>query len=82
MAHPIGSDPLEDVARGATRVHLVVPDATRPAGTPVLVDAALRTLERAGVGVEHTGVVFSLALHRPPTQGERLDLLGRLADRV
>ena len=82
MAHPIGSDALEDVARGASRVHLVVPDATRPAGTPVLVDAALRALERAGVGVERTGVVFGLGLHRPPTQSECRDLLGCWADRL
>ena len=82
LARPIASDPLEDLARPARRVHLVVPDATRAAGTPVLVAAAMRTLLRAGVAAERVGVAFALGLHRPPTAAERRGILGEWDGRL
>jgi nickel-dependent lactate racemase len=82
LERPIGTAPLAEVARGARRVHLVLPDATRAGGTSALLSSAMRALERGGVGAGQVGVVFSLGLHRPPTPGERRHLLGAWEGRL
>ncbi len=82
VATPIASAPLEEVVRGARRVHLVVPDATRAAAAPQLVEAAMGALGRASIGPERVGAVFAVGLHRAPTAAEREQLLGRWARRL
>ncbi len=76
LARPMDAEPLEAIARAARRIHLVVPDATRAAGTRELVAATLRALKRGGVEASRVGVVFALGLHRAPTAQERAALLG------
>lgn len=73
---PIGAAPLAELARGARRVHLIVPDGTRAAGAAALVGAAVRALGRGGVTPERVAAVFALGLHRPPTPAERASVLG------
>jgi nickel-dependent lactate racemase len=82
LASPIASPPLEEVARGARRVHVVVPDATRAAGTRELLAATLAALGRAGVEPARVAVVFSLGLHRSPSAEERRRLLGEWEGRL
>jgi nickel-dependent lactate racemase len=79
---PLGAAPLAELARGARRVHLIVPDGTRASGAAELVAAALRALHRGGVSPKRVAAVFALGLHRPPTQAERASVLGAWSGRL
>jgi hypothetical protein len=65
---PVGSARLEERARGATRVTIVVPDATRPARCPVVVAAVLARLARAGVPDDAVTVLVGGGIHAPPSR--------------
>jgi nickel-dependent lactate racemase len=73
---PVGSPRLEDLARGATRVTIVVPDATRPARTPVVVGAVLDRLARAGVPDAAVTVLVGGGIHAPPSLPEVAAIVG------
>ncbi len=64
---PAGAPRLEDLAKGRTRVTIVVPDATRPARVPVMLAAVLGRLARAGVPDAHVTVLVGGGIHPPST---------------
>ena len=74
LADPIGSPPLRDLVRPATRVGVVFSDITRPAPNPLLLSAVLEVLDPVP-GVEI--VLFNaLGTHRPNTETELRAMLG------
>jgi nickel-dependent lactate racemase len=71
---PIGSPPLREVVRPATRVGVVFSDITRPAPNPLLLGAVLEVLD-AVPGVEVT-LFNALGTHRPNTEAELRTIVG------
>lgn len=73
---PVGAPPLEVVARGARRVTVVVPDATRPARVPLVLEAVRRRLARAGVPDAAVTVLVGGGIHAPLGPEARAALVG------
>ena len=65
LAHPIGSLPLRELARGRGRAAIIVEDVTRPAPTHLLTPLVVAELEAAGIGRKDMRVVSAVAAHRP-----------------
>ena len=80
---PVGAPRLEDRARGAARVTIVVPDGTRPARTPLTLEALLARLSSAGVSDTAITVLVGGGIHAPATAADLASLVGeRVAARV
>jgi hypothetical protein len=80
---PVGAPRLEDRARGAGRVTIVVPDATRPARTPSSLEAILGRLARAEVPDAAITILVGGGIHAPGSADELAALVGaRVARRV
>ncbi len=83
LARPLGTPPLTELARGAGRVAVAVPDATRPCPTALLLPPLLEHLAAAGVADEAITVVVGCGVHRSHSEAERRMLVGdAVADRV
>jgi len=76
LAHPIGSAPLRELARGGQRVCIVFTDSTRACPDHLLVPALLGELENAGVRDKDVTLLCGSGLHRPSTQEEKSAKLG------
>jgi nickel-dependent lactate racemase len=67
---PIGCPPLEDVARGAQQVLILIDDLTRPTPAHMLVPPVLQRLDQAGVPREGITIMVATGTHRPLTPEE------------
>jgi nickel-dependent lactate racemase len=77
LEQPIGLErPLADVARPGERVCVIVSDSFRHTGVHELLPALLEHLARAGVRDGDIRFVFATGTHRPPTDEERVRILG------
>jgi nickel-dependent lactate racemase len=76
LAHPLGTAPLRALARPGDRVCIVFTDITRATPDHLLVPALLRELEIAGVRDEDITLLCGIGMHRPSTQGEKVQKLG------
>lgn len=82
LAHPIGSPPLAELARGKKKVAIAVTDVTRYCPDEMVSSALLDELERAGVPDSAITFVLGLGSHRPMTKPEIVAKLGaRVAER-
>jgi nickel-dependent lactate racemase len=73
---PIGSPPLETLARGKRSAAISVCDITRPAPNRIVLPPVLRRLERAGIPREGIIILIATGLHRAATQAEASEILG------
>jgi len=76
LTHPIGSPPLQEMARPGDRVCIVFTDVTRASPDHLLVPALLRELETAGVRDEDITLLCGIGMHRPSTYDEKVAKLG------
>jgi nickel-dependent lactate racemase len=76
LLHPLGSQPLMQMASPGDRVCIVFTDITRVSPDHLLVPALLRELERAGVRDEDVTLLCGIGMHRPSTHQERVEKLG------
>ena len=76
LSEPIDSPGLEELARGAKNPCIVISDSTRPTPSGMIVEAALRSLGRAGIPDEKISLVVATGLHRPCTEEELKERLG------
>ncbi len=82
LDHPVAGPPLAELARGAQRVTLLVPDATRKAELPAVLPVIGQRLTAAGVAPGSITVLVACGTH-PPVRAEELEeLLGPLPDGV
>lgn len=72
---PYDSPPLDDIISIGESVLIVVPDATRRAGTSQIVNLLVRRLVQAGVTPADIRIIFATGLHRAVTPDERRELL-------
>jgi len=70
LDNPIGSYPLENLARGSHRVVILIDDMTRPTPTHLLLPSVLRRLEQAGVLKAEICILVATGTHRPMTDIE------------
>ena len=75
LDHPVGSPPLREQARGAKKITIVLPDATRLWQNVPLMAGALRQ-EIAEAGVPEVTWLVGAGLHRAPTEEEIALLAG------
>lgn len=76
LAEPLGSAPLERIARGARQATVVISDITRPVPNRLLLTAILEALERGGLPARHVTILIGTGLHRPATEREIEALVG------
>ncbi|NQT19944.1 MAG: nickel-dependent lactate racemase, partial [Planctomycetes bacterium] len=68
LAHPIGSAPLADLARGKRSACVVITDLTRPIRNDILLPPILAALEHAQV--PEIKILIANGIHRPMTDDE------------
>jgi nickel-dependent lactate racemase len=76
LAHPIGTAPLAEVARGRTSACILVCDVTRPVPNRLILPPLLRTLEAQGIPRRDIGILVATGLHRPNEGAELEEMLG------
>jgi lactate racemase len=73
---PSGSQRLRDLAAGARRVLIVVPDLAQPAGLPVVLLQVLDVLQDSGVGLRQVEILVARGLHSRLEADEAERLIG------
>lgn len=73
---PIGTPPLEELARGCESAAISVCDITRPAPNRLTLPPLLKRLAAAGIPKERTTILIATGLHRPATESEIVEILG------
>jgi lactate racemase len=76
IANPIGSRPLRELVRGASRVVILADDNTRLTPADEILPAVLDEMNAAGVKDEQVRVVIALGTHRVMTDAEIVEKFG------
>jgi nickel-dependent lactate racemase len=76
IAHPIGSSPLAEIARGRRDACILVCDITRPVPNRLILPPVLKTLEQQGIPRERILILVATGLHRPNEGRELEEMLG------
>ena len=76
LVAPVASPGLEELAQGKRRPIIVVSDSTRPTPSGLIVEAALRSLGRAGIPERSVRLLVATGLHRPSSEEELMERLG------
>lgn len=70
LAAPVGSLPLQELAKGKRTAAISVCDITRPAPNHVTLPPLLASLHRAGLRAEDISICIATGLHRQASQAE------------
>jgi nickel-dependent lactate racemase len=73
---PINAESLESLARDSRNPCIIVSDSTRPTPSGPITEAALNTLNHAGIEDDDIKVLVATGLHRPCTENELEEMLG------
>ena len=73
---PLGTPPLQELAKGGKSACVVISDITRPVPNRVLVPPILRALHAAGLDRERILILVATGLHRAATEAELHEMLG------
>ena len=76
LRNPIGTRPLEELARGRRNACILVCDITRPVPNRLLLPPLLNTLEEQGIARSDILVLIATGLHRPNEGPELTEMLG------
>src|SRR3984957_16022767 len=76
LAHPIGTPPLAEMARGKKSACVVICDITRPVPNAFLLGQILPTLEKSGIPRDKILILIATGLHRPNLGDELVELVG------
>jgi lactate racemase len=76
LDHPLGTIPLQSLAKPGDRVCIVFTDITRSSPDHLLVPALLEDLEKAGVRDEDITLLCGIGMHRSSTGEEKIIKLG------
>ncbi|GAB4118011.1 MAG: nickel-dependent lactate racemase [Candidatus Caldatribacteriota bacterium] len=77
LKNPINSLPLNQLAQGAKRVVIIIPDVTRGVPLSGVFPYIIEELNKAGVELDQITVVIALGVHRNLTQEEIVDMIGK-----
>src|SRR5207248_4113362 len=76
LAHPTGTPPLAQVARGRRNACILICDITRPVPNRVILPPLLRILEGQGIRRENILILVATGLHRPNEGAELVEMVG------
>src|SRR5689334_14231648 len=76
LAHPVGTPPLAQVARGRRNACVLICDITRPVPNRIILPPLLRTLEEQGIARRDILILVATGLHRPNEGAELEEMLG------
>jgi len=76
LNHPLGEQPLKELARPGSRVCIVFTDITRASPDHLLVPALLGEVEKAGVRDDNITLLCGIGMHRASTPEEKTIKLG------
>jgi nickel-dependent lactate racemase len=76
LAHPVGTPPLAEVARGRRNACVLVCDITRPVPNRIILPPLLRTLEEQGIARKDILLLIATGLHRPNEGAELEEMVG------
>ena len=76
LANPVGTPPLQKLARPGNRVCIVFTDITRSCPDDLLVPPILSELKSAGIKDEDITLLCGIGMHRPSTREEKIAKLG------
>jgi nickel-dependent lactate racemase len=76
LAHPTGTAPLADLARGRRNACILVCDVTRPVPNRSILPPLLHTLHEQGLRRDDVLILIATGLHRPNKGAELDELLG------
>lgn len=76
LNHPIGSVPLEELARGKKDIVLISSDHTRPVPSHIITPILLRRLRQAAPGAR-IRILVATGFHRPSTHEELVNKYGQ-----
>jgi nickel-dependent lactate racemase len=77
LAHPIGTPPLAELARGRRSACVVISDVTRPVPNRLILEPVLATLEESGIPRQEILILVATGLHRPNLGDELVEMVGR-----
>jgi lactate racemase len=77
LAHPLGTPPLAELARGRGDACILICDITRPVPNAMMLQPILQTLEEAGIAREKILILVATGLHRPNEGDELVEMVGR-----
>lgn len=77
LAHPNGTSPLVELARGRRDACVVISDVTRPVPSEFILPPVLSRLEQGGIPREKILILVATGLHRPNTGDELVEMVGR-----
>jgi len=77
LAHPAGTPPLAELARGRASACVVISDVTRPVPNAILLPPILDTLHQSGIPPERILILVATGLHRPNEGEELVEMVGR-----
>jgi nickel-dependent lactate racemase len=77
IKRPIGTDRLRKIAKGKRKVLILVDDVTRPTPAQYFLPLVLSELHGAGVKAERIEFMIALGTHRPMTEKEIAQKIGR-----
>ncbi|MEW9702238.1 nickel-dependent lactate racemase [Paenibacillus sp. SI8] len=75
LAHPIGSDSLEEAAKGCKNAVILISDSTRLCPSYKFLDALLQRLHTAGIADSQIRIIVALGVHRKQTEEELIELV-------
>lgn len=76
LAHPVGSAPLAELARGRRSACILICDITRPVPNGLFLRPVVEQLVAAGVPLAEITVLVATGLHRPNLGAELEELVG------
>jgi len=77
LTHPMGTPPLREMVKAGDRVLFLVDDLTRPTPKKQILTFLVHHLETAGIRPEQMRVLFALGTHRPLSESEVEEALGK-----
>lgn len=76
VERPVGTLPLNELARGKKNVSIIISDCTRPTPTAFLLPFIIGELKRAGLDVKNIVIVVANGLHDPSSEQDLKRMLG------
>ncbi len=76
LAHPIGTPPLKEIAKGKKTATIVISDITRPVPNKTILPPLLEDLEEAGIEKNKITILIATGIHRPNVGDELIELIG------
>lgn len=76
LAHPTGTLPLSELARGRKNACILICDITRPVPNEQILTPLLETLHQAGIDRDDITILVATGLHRPNLGEELVEMVG------